>query len=454
MHRLTAAALAILTAASSFLAVREPETPRSTLAGLPSPAVPVLSLRRAPDFITRVIADAKLVKDLDGVLAGAPKATCLVVRDGVRQVYNRKPDEPLIPASNVKILTALAVLARLGPTETLVTTAKAASPIQADGTLDGSLYIVGGGDPVIETADYAATLKYNPTIRTPYERLADDLVARGLKRITGSVLGDESRFDARRYLPTWKPSYAAGGHVGPVSALIVNDGFAQFTPRRVAASAPATHAAAVLTELLRSRGVLTGGVPGQSEAPAGAATISELRSPPVRDLVAEMLQESDNTTAEVLVKELGRRVAGQGTTAAGLDAVRAVLSEAGVPTAGVALADGSGLDRSNRATCGAILASLGPEPLLDGLPIAGKEGTLTVRFGNHPAAGRLRAKTGSLAGVAALSGVVDAQAGNTLAFSLVANDVPNEAAGRALQDAVSAVLVRYPDAPPPAELAP
>jgi len=444
-----AAAVAVLTAVSAFLALRQPAPPGSTLAGLDQPAAPILSVRRAPDLLTRTIAEAKLVRGLDGALRAAPASTCLVVRNAGRTLYSRNPEQPLIPASNVKILTAFALLAKLGPTETLATAVRAAKPISRDGTVDGDLFVVGGGDPLLETADYAATLKYAPTIRTPFERLADDLVAKGLKRVTGSVVGDESRFDARRYIPTWRPNYAADGHVGPQSALIVNDGFAQFRPRRVAASAPAVHAAGMLTELLRSRGVFISGSPGQSQSPAGAATISELRSPPVRDLVAEMLQESDNTTAEVLLKELGRRVGGQGTTAAGLDAVRAALTEARVPAAAVTLTDGSGLDRGNRASCVALVSALGPEPLIDGLPIAGEEGTLTDRFRNHPAAGRLRAKTGSLEGVAALTGLVD-----PLAFSFVVNDVGGEAAGRALQDGVGAVLARYPEAPPPDEMAP
>lgn len=446
-----AAALAVVTAASSLLAVRQPDPPRSTLAGLAVPKAPVLSLRRAPDLLTRTIADARLAAALDTALRPAPATTCLVVRQGTRTLFSRNPDQALIPASNMKIATAYALLTRLGPTETLATTVKAAAPMTPDGTVQGDLYLVGGGDPLLETADYAATLKYNPAIRTPFERLANDLVAKGLKRVTGAVVGDESRFDTRRYIPTWKPNYAADGHVGPQGALIVNDGFVQFRPRRVAAPNPAVHAAAVLTELLRGRGVFIQGNSGQSHSPAGAATISELRSPPVRDLVAEMLQESDNTTAEVLVKELGRRESGQGTTAAGLDAVRAALSEAGVPAAALTATDGSGLDRGNRATCAALVGLLHPEPLLDGLPVASKEGTLTDRFQGHPAAGRLRAKTGSLEGVAALTGLVDPA---PLAFSFLANGVRGEAAGRALQDAVGAVLARYPDAPAPDSMAP
>jgi D-alanyl-D-alanine carboxypeptidase/D-alanyl-D-alanine-endopeptidase (penicillin-binding protein 4) len=376
-----------------------------------------------------------------------------VVQRSGRTLYSRNPERPLIPASNLKILTALAALAALGPDEHFATTARSPAKLQADGTLNGSLYLVGSGDPLLMTADYTATFKNQPQTRTPFEALADDLVAKGLKRVTGGVLGDETRYDTQRYIPTWKPRYITDAEVGPQSALLVNDGFAQFKPRRVAAASPAAHAASVLTDLLRSRGVSIDGLAGQSAVPAGAATISELRSPPVRDVVAEMLRESDNTTAELLTKELGRRAEGKGTTAAGLKAVRQALAAAHLPVAPLVAADGSGLDRGDRATCALLLAALSTGsttgPLQAGLPTAAKDGTLADRFVGHVAAGRLRAKTGSLDGVVGLSGFVD-----DVAFSLLANDLPRDAIGRSLQEAVGDILARYPEAPPAAELQP
>jgi D-alanyl-D-alanine carboxypeptidase/D-alanyl-D-alanine-endopeptidase (penicillin-binding protein 4) len=454
LRRLAAAVLVLTTAAAAALALHEPPTPRSHLAGLPTPKRPVLSLRRAPELLTRTIAEIRLTHQLDATVADPAFAnSCLVVRQAERTLYSRNPDRPLIPASNLKLLTALAILAKLGPDERLPTSAKAAAPIDPAGTLAGPLYLVGGGDPLLETADYAASFENQPQIHTSFEQLADQLVAAGLRRINGNVLGDEARFDAQRYIPTWKPIYIADSEVGPQSALLVNDGFAQFKPKRIAAVSPATHAATVLVDLLKSRGVLIEGVSGQGHVPASAATISELRSPPVREVVAEMLKESDNTTAELLTKELGRRQAGQGTTAAGVAAIREILAQQGLALDNLKMVDGSGLDRSDRATCGLILQALGTGPstgpLQQGLPTAAKDGTLHDRFLGQPAAGRLRAKTGSLAGVVGLSGFLD-----TLSFSLLANDLPRDALGRTLQENVGAVLARYPDAPPADQLAP
>ena len=455
--------LALITVGSTTAALNAPGLRRSRLAGLPTPLAPVLSVRRAPAVLTQAIADAKLTAQLDKALSDPAVAdSCLLVERNNRRLYTRNPDRPLIPASNLKLLTGLAALAELGPDATFATTARAAKSMTADGTVDGPLYLVGGGDPLLMTADYAASFENQPQTRTPFERLADDLVAKGLKRVTGGVLGDESRYDKQRYIPTWRPRYIADSEVGPQSALLVNDGFAQFKPKRIAAAAPAAHAAQVLADLLKGRGVSVEGPAGQSAAPAGAATISELRSPPVKDVVAEMLTESDNTTAELLAKELGRRASGAGTTAAGVKAVKAAVEEAGLPAAQLAAVDGSGLDRGDRATCGLILAALetgAPTgPLQRGLPVAAETGTLAKRFNGSPAAGRLRAKTGALQGVVGLSGFVDPaearRADPPLVFAMLVNDLPQDAIGRALQESVGAILARYPDAPDPATLAP
>jgi D-alanyl-D-alanine carboxypeptidase/D-alanyl-D-alanine-endopeptidase (penicillin-binding protein 4) len=199
--------------------------------------------------------------------------------------------------------------------------------------------------------------------------------------------------------------------------------------------------------------------PGQGTAPAGAPTVARISSPPMRDLVGEMLRESDNMTAELLVKELGRRFAGAGTTVAGVGVVRAALAAAGLPVARLQTVDGSGLDRSDRASCSLLLAGLDHTgrtgPVASGFPVAARDGTLARRFLGTPAAGRLQDKTGALDGVVGLTGYVERAGGqDPLVFSLLANDLPRDAVGRALQDRLGTVLARYPDAPPPDTLGP
>ena len=98
-------------------------------------------------------------------------------------------------------------------------------------------------------------------------------------------------------------------------------------------------------------------------APAGAPTLAKVTSPPLSDIVRQMLTQSDNQIAELLVKELGFAKGSGGTTAAGLDVMRRAITKLGVPVDGVVLHDGSGLDHDDRLTCGLIatlLAQAGP----------------------------------------------------------------------------------------------
>lgn len=453
--------LAVVCAGSAATALRAP--PANGDAAGPAPRAPVLSARRLPAFLSRTVADTRLRTDLDAALAQpalgpARDRSCLVVRQGSRSVLQRRPEEALIPASNLKVLTALAVLDQLGPEERLVTEVRAGAAVAA-GVVDGPLWLVGGGDPLLGTAEYAASFENQPQTRTALEGLADAVVAAGVRVVNGGVVGDETRYDTQRYVPTWKPGYVTDFESGPASALVVNDGFLEYSPRHVAAPEPDVHAAGVLTALLQARGVIVNGSPGEGQAPTASSVVAKVDSPPVRDVVAEMLRESDNLTAELLVKELGRRFAGAGTTAAGLGVVREALARTGLPVAQLTTVDGSGLDRSDRASCALLMAAMdlsGPTgPVAAAFPLAGRDGTLAKRFEGNPAAGRLRAKTGSLDGVVSLSGYVDAPAGGVpLGFSLLVNDLPRDALGRALQEQVGAILARYPDAPAPEALAP
>lgn len=454
------AVLAIVSLGAAAVAVYEPGALAPAVPAGP-PTVPVLSPRRVPVALAGAIADARLRSRLDATLATpAFGRSCLVVdRDGLR-LYEARPDERLIPASNLKLLTGFAALARLGPDTRFSTEARAARP-PANGVLDGDLFLVGGGDPLLGTADYAATFRNQPQVFTPLERLADEIKARGITAVTGAVRGDESRYDQQRYVPTWKRAYAADGEIGPQSALVVNDGFAAFGARTEPAPAPAAHAAAVLVGLLQARGVTVAGGAGMGKAERGP-TMARVDSPPLREVVAQMLRESDNMTAELLVKELGHRFGGAGSTEAGLRVIRETVAAAGLPTEALALVDGSGLDRGDRATCRVLLESVvrdGPTgALAAGMPVAAQDGTLARRFQGHPAAGRLRAKTGSLDNVAALSGWMNPPLATPdaarLAFALVANDFGREPVGRSLQESVAAALAAYPEAPKPDELRP
>jgi D-alanyl-D-alanine carboxypeptidase/D-alanyl-D-alanine-endopeptidase (penicillin-binding protein 4) len=222
---------------------------------------------------------------------------------------------------------------------------------------------------------------------------------------------------------------------------------------------PAVSAAATLTTLLREREVSVGGDAGRTVAPPAAPVVTAIQSRPLGELVGELLTTSDDNTAELLVKEIGAVAGGGGTRAAGLAVVQGKLGEWGVPLEGIYLVDGSGLDRGNRLTCSALQAVLrhvgGTGPVADGLPIAGRTGTLADAFRGNPAEGRLHAKTGTLREAKALSGFVDAVDGQRhVSFSFIQNGPDAEAAAVPVWDALGRVLTTYPTAPPIDQLDP
>lgn len=461
MRRLTIVVAVLLLATPGVAVAQAPAATPS-----PSPTVlatPVFSMRRAPVLLARVVADSHLEADLDKILSdpvygGAREQSCLVVGDpdGGRVHYARREGQGLIPASTLKLLTTAAALAQLGPDSHFTTEVRAGGAPSGGAVND--LYLVGGGDPLLSTADFAAEGGYmgQPRRSTSMEALADKVVAAGVRRV-GRILGDDSRYDGERLVPTWNPRYIANFDISPLSALVVNKGFTSVTPPAVALS-PAAHAAGVLAALLRARGVTVGDA-GAGKTPAGAPLVTSIDSAPLRDVVAETLENSDNLAAEMLVKEMATRPGVPGSTAAGLAVVADRLRQlAGVTDGEVSAVDGSGLDRSDRVTCSVlqrVLASAGDGgPLVQGLPAAGRNGTLYKRFVGAPAAGRVRAKTGSLEGVVGLAGFVTAQGDRTLAFSLLANDLPSNAAGAGLQDRVANVMAGYPRAPTVEELGP
>ncbi|MDQ3641524.1 MAG: D-alanyl-D-alanine carboxypeptidase, partial [Actinomycetota bacterium] len=323
-----------------------PDAPRTL-------ATPVFSMRRVPAMLSRVVAETHLRTDLDRIMTdpvygAARDRSCLIVSEpgGGPVHYARQPGMSLIPASTLKLLTAAAALSQFGPDRRFTTEVRAGAP-PADGTV-GDLYLVGGGDPLLSTAEFAADGGYMGQSRrmTSVEALAEKVVAAGVRRV-GRILGDESRYDSERLVPSWNPRYIANFDISPLSALVVNKAFTSTTPPAVAVSPPA-HAATVLAGLLRARGV-TVGETGAGKTPAAASLVTSIDSPPLSEISAEILQNSDNMAAEMLVKEMSTRPGTPGSTNAGLAAVADRLRQtSGITAEEMTAVDGSGLDRSDK----------------------------------------------------------------------------------------------------------
>ena len=309
-------------------------------------------------------------------------------------VFERNAKLPLVPASNQKLPVAYASLALLGPGYRFQTELVGTGTLVGD-VWHGDLWLRGLGDPTLRMSDL--------------EALAEEIAAWGIRRVDGAVIADESWFDAKRTAPGWRPRFYIL-ESPPLSALVVDRG--RYGGRTSAN--PALAGASLLRRALEGAGVKVDDRTRTGTLTTTGIPLARDLSAPLSDIVRFMGRESDNFTAEMLVKQLGALQAGQGSTAAGARVLRQALADAGVPLAGVRLADGSGLSQLDRLTAEAVVALLEAglaqgdlrESFLQSLAVAGVNGTLEDRMERRPARGQVLAKTGTTRTASALSGFV------------------------------------------------
>lgn len=397
-------------------------------------------------------SDPQLARDLDGVIATSPEDTCLVVSIDGTEVFAHRGDDPQVPASNQKLLTAATVLARLDPDATYRTRLVTAAPV-VDGVVRGDVVLVGAGDPSLDTA-FTRAVRQVPEARpsTLLDDLAAQLAAAGIVGIEGRVLADEHRYDDLRVVPSWPARHAAENQSGPLSALALDDGVEVRVEdgdvRLVRTVDPPLGAARALAAALFARGIGFSGEPAAGQAPEGATELAAVESPPRRDLVRDMIRRSDNQAAELMLKELGAARGEGGSTAAGARVVAGWAEEVGAAGPGSFVADGSGLDTGNQVTCRELVRVLeaagGAGSILDqSLAVAGESGTLARRFTTTDAVGILRGKTGSLNAVTSLAGMVTLPDGGTATFAYIVNGAPPTAEVMRAQDFLAQVLATY-----------
>jgi serine-type D-Ala-D-Ala carboxypeptidase/endopeptidase (penicillin-binding protein 4) len=323
-------------------------------------------------------------------------------------LFTQNPGLTLAPASNEKLPLTFAALVTLGPTYRIQTDVLGEG--EQDGTtFDGTLVLRGGGDPTLSTAGLRS--------------LAAQVRAYGIRRVSGGIVADESYFDSRRMVAGWKPGFFIE-ESPPLSALVVN----RARVGRYITRTPALSAATAFRTALRAAGIAVDGTVRLGKVGEFSIPIARVDSPPLATIVRFMDRESDNFTAELLLKQLGAVELDRGTSAAGASVVMRTLAEAGVPTAGVRVVDGSGLSQLDRLTAdslGGLLRVAFADPtvrpaLLAALPVAGINGTLEDRLRKPPARGRVLAKTGTTRDASALSGYVR----NRYAFAVLQNGHP------------------------------
>lgn len=413
----------------------------------------IFDVRRVGLELSAHLAAPRLAAQLEDFSATLPATSCLTVTTGSAEAV--AVGEPILrtPASTLKLLVGATALELFGPNHRLATELWSDAELSAEGTLQGDLYVVGAGDPLLATPSYAEAHPRQPQPRTPVEDLATLAHDLGIRSINGRILGDETRYDDQRYVPTWPERYRTQHNAGPLSALSVNDGFSAIEPTVVAAPEPALWAAQALQANLFFLGVGAEGGAGVGRRPPAARLMGRLESLPMRDVVAQMLTESDNNTAELLTKELGFSFGVDGSTTAGLEVVTATMSRLGVDMEGAVLVDGSGLDPANRISCKAlaqVLDAFGADSHLgDALATAGRTGTMTDRLLGTPAEELVRAKTGFINTVSGLAGFARSADGPWVTFALLADNLPlDPSVGIGLQDALAIELVEthpWPD---------
>lgn len=341
-----------------------------------------------------------------------------------KELWQQQDSLPLQPASTNKTLTAAAALLSLDRAARVTTRVVAAGQ-------PGVVTLVGGGDPTLSAVPPGQQTWYHGAARI--SDLADQVRRSGVAPTAVQV--DTSMFSGPKVAPGWDPGDIEGGDVAPIESVMLDAGRVQpattDSSRSHSPALDAGHALAVALGVDPARVTIAA-----HPAPAGAQQLAAVQSAPLIQRLYEMMNASDNVMAECIGREVAAALHRPLSFAGAVDAVTNRLRTAHIDIAGASLQDSSGLSVDDRLTAKAldavVQAAAGPDqpelrPLLDVLPIAGGSGTLADRFLDPtyrpgPAAGWLRAKTGSLTATNALAGVITDRSGRVLTFALISNE--------------------------------
>jgi D-alanyl-D-alanine carboxypeptidase/D-alanyl-D-alanine-endopeptidase (penicillin-binding protein 4) len=416
-----------------------PPTPSALASATAAPTTPSAATVGPPPKAAAVAAALAAVL-ADPALGGRLLAQVVDGTTGVA-LYNHLGATPAAPASTGKLLTAAALLAVRAPTDR-ITTKVVAGPA-------GTVVLVGGGDPTLTGAVAGAPGAYAGAARI------SDLAGQVRRALAGQplqrVVVDNSLFAGPTISPDWAAEDVPSDYAGAITAVMA-DGARAAPTDGIRSTEPDLAAGTELATALK--------VPGaqvtRGKAPTAAKVLATVASPPLSDLVGQMLQTSDNVIAEVLARQVAVATAKPASFIGAAGAIRAALVALGVDP-GAGMRDGSGLAANDRVSPAALAAVLrlvvgAKHPALHaivaGLPVAAWSGTLANRYlpGSTGArgAGVVRAKTGTLTAVSSLAGIVHDADGRLLTFALTADQVaPGVDATRAAEaalDRIAAVL--------------
>ncbi len=461
--------------------------------GAPDPAE-----RRLQEELSEIMKAPELKNAFTGVHVRSFK--------GDRTLFSRNSSKLFNPASNQKLLTTAAALWNLGPNYHFKTVARRDRKMR-NGVVEGNLYIKGYGDPTLTTENLFGFVndiamhgikKINGHViiddtffdqvtegpgweqersdhayAAPMSALAVNFGTFVVRVQPGERMGDAARVVMWPQVKSIKVASSAftrapGSRtriwVGTTKrpgqnievtvrgAIALNNHYGKKVRRRV--YAPSRYAGEMIKEMLQMRGIrIRGRVKRGTMPKRGTVHVAAHWSQTLATIVSTLNKYSNNFTAEQILKTLGAEMyEAPGTWDKGNRAIKEFLTSIGIEDGTFVLGNGSGLNDVNRVTPEQITLLLKtmydrfevrPE-FVSSLAVAGNSGTIVGRFENSPADSRLRAKTGSLTGVSALSGYVVTKNDEILAFSVMMNDYPGRARTMwRIQDRIGIALARY-----------
>jgi D-alanyl-D-alanine carboxypeptidase/D-alanyl-D-alanine-endopeptidase (penicillin-binding protein 4) len=384
--------------------------------------------------------DAALQNNL--AQAGAQSSAYVVDLATGQVLFAQAANTRRLPASLEKIYTTSTALLRLGPTATFTTTVLGTGSKAPNGVWNGNLYLKGGGDPTFGSVGFDRT--WYGTGTTLHSLIVALLRATDITAVHGRIVGDESYFDSLRGTPA--TGFGSSAEVeGELSALAYDRGFVN-SQGTALQTRPALYATQQFAGGLRAFGLmLPRARVSAGRAPASATWLASVQSPQLSTLIDLTNTPSDNFFAETLLKDIGARLGGAGTTAGGAAVVRAELqSTFGInPT----LNDGSGLSRYDSTSPTQIVTVLqamaGNSAFVNSLALMGETGTLQNEGLGTIAQNNCRGKTGTLDDVADLAGYCAGRDGHRLAFAFMANGLGDPGFVHHVEASMAASVANY-----------
>src|SRR5690242_12390521 len=301
---------------------------------------------------------------LAGPLSAAalgPQVSAVVADPGSGKIlWSQHPDQLATPASTTKLVTSAAALAALGPGATFTTKV-------VRGATPSSVILVGGGDPTLAVHPFPAGQYPRPaTLAGLATTTAKALKAQGHRTV--SLGYDDDLYTGPGLAPGWPAAYVSTGNVTPISALEVDQGRLTTAGEpedddnpynlRARTTDPAGMAARSFAALLQADGIHVTGTPAEHDAKPNAETLASTNSPPLSAIVQQMLQESNNVSAENLARQVAISKHQPASYSGAAAAVTKELSDLGISTSGLHLVDGSGLSPQDKIAPATLVTTL------------------------------------------------------------------------------------------------